>query len=85
MSTPYEQFGGEQFFTDLVADSTGSGPGSRIAPLFPSRTSVPLSAGCGCFWNSTGEGRNLLAERGHPKLRMRYARSKSPTTTVTSG
>ena len=64
----------------------GSGPGSRIAPHVPrAGTSVPLSAGCGCFWNSTGRAENLLGRTWAPKLRMRHARSKSPTTTVTSG
>ena len=61
----------------------GSGPGSRIAPMYPEQD-LGAERRLRMFLEQYWEGRNLLAERGHPKLRMRHAVRKSPTT-VTSG
>ena len=84
MSTPYEQFGGEQFFTDLVADFYRGGPGSRIAPMYPEQDLGPAERRLRMFLEQYWEGRNLLGRTWAPQT-ARHARSKSPTTTVTSG
>ncbi|HPE12286.1 MAG: globin [Actinobacteria bacterium] len=75
MSTPYEQFGGEQFFTDLVADfyrGVAQDPGLR--PMYPEQDLGPAERRLRMFLEQYWGGpKTYSAERGHPKLRMRHA------------
>ncbi len=75
MSTPYEQFGGEQFFTDLVADfyrGVTQDPGLR--PMYPEQDLGPAERRLRMFLEQYWGGpKTYSAERGHPKLRMRHA------------
>ncbi len=75
MSTPYEQFGGEQFFTDLVADfyrGVAQDPGLR--PMYPEQDLGPAERRLRMFLEQYWGGpKTYSAERGYPKLRMRHA------------
>jgi hemoglobin len=75
MSTPYEQFGGKQFFTDLVADfyrGVAQDPGLR--PMYPEQDLGPAERRLRMFLEQYWGGpKTYSAERGHPKLRMRHA------------
>ena len=54
--------------------------------MYPEQDLGPAERRLRCFWNSTGEGRKPTRPNvGTPTADMRHARSKSPTTTVTSG
>jgi hemoglobin len=75
MSTPYEQFGGEQFFADLVADfyrGVAQDPGLR--PMYPEQDLGPAERRLRMFLEQYWGGpKTYSAERGHPRLRMRHA------------
>ncbi len=75
MSTPYEQFGGEQFFAELVADfyrGVAEDPGLR--PMYPEQDLGPAERRLRMFLEQYWGGpKTYSAERGHPRLRMRHA------------
>lgn len=75
MTTPYEDFGGEEFFHDLVVDfysGVADDPGLR--PLYPERDLGPAERRLRMFLEQYWGGpRTYSEERGHPRLRMRHA------------
>ncbi len=73
--SPYETFGGEQFFTDLVA-----GFYARVAvddllrPMYPEADLGPAERRLRLFLIQYWGGPSTYSdERGHPRLRMRHA------------
>jgi hemoglobin len=75
MTTPYEQFGGEEFFRALVADfyaGVAADPGLR--PMYPEEDLGPAERRLRMFLEQYWGGpRTYSEERGHPRLRMRHA------------
>lgn len=74
-TTPYEAFGGEAFFTDLVADfyrEVAEDP--LLRPMYPEADLGPAERRLRLFlmqyWGGPG---TYSEERGHPRLRMRHA------------
>ncbi len=73
--TPYDTFGGEKFFTDLVA-----GFYARVAdddllrPMYPEADLAPAERRLRLFLIQYWGGPSTYSdERGHPRLRMRHA------------
>lgn len=74
-STPYEQFGGHDFFEALVADfyaGVATDPGLR--PMYPEEDLAPAADRLRMFLEQYWGGPATYSEqRGHPRLRMRHA------------
>jgi hemoglobin len=75
MTTPYEQFGGEQFFEDLVHDFyVGVTSDAELRPMYPEQDLGPAERRLRMFLEQYWGGpRTYSDERGHPRLRMRHA------------
>ena len=75
MSTPYEQFGGEEFFHALVADFyAGVAADPELRPMYPEEDLEPAQRRLRMFLAQYWGGpRTYSDERGHPRLRMRHA------------
>ena len=75
MTTPYEEFGGEEFFHALVADfyaGVAADPGLR--PMYPEEDLSAAERRLRMFLEQYWGGpRTYSEERGHPRLRMRHA------------
>lgn len=75
MTTPFEEFGGEEFFTALVDDfyaGVSEDPGLR--PMYPEADLGPANRRLRMFlMQYWGGPRTYSEERGHPRLRMRHA------------
>lgn len=73
-ATPYERWGGERFFVDLVNrfyDGVATDP--LLRPLYPddlTESRAHLASFLMQYW---GGPRTYSEERGHPRLRMRHA------------
>jgi hemoglobin len=72
--TPYDQFGGHQFFVDLVADFyrlVADDPVLR--PLYPEEDLGPAEVRLRMFFEQYWGGPTTYSdERGHPRLRLRH-------------
>jgi hemoglobin len=73
--TPYHDFGGEDFFTALVADFyRGVADDPVLRPMYPEADLGPAERRLRLFlmqyWGGPG---TYSEERGHPRLRMRHA------------
>ena len=73
--TPYDRFGGEPFFADLVADFyAGVAADDVLRPMYPEADLGPAERRLRMFlvqyW---GGPATYSEERGHPRLRMRHA------------
>lgn len=73
--TPYEQFGGEEFFTALVADFyAGVAADDSLRPMYPEEDLGPAERRLRLFLMQYWGGPKTYGdERGHPRLRMRHA------------
>lgn len=75
MTTPYDTFGGHDFFKALVADfyrGVAEDPGLR--PMYPEEDLGPAQRRLEMFLEQYWGGPNTYSEeRGHPRLRMRHA------------
>lgn len=73
--TPYEEFGGEQFFVDLVADFyQGVAEDPLLRPMYPEQDLGPAADRLRLFLMQYWGGPRTYSElRGHPRLRMRHA------------
>jgi hemoglobin len=73
-STPYEQFGGHQFFVDLVADFyQGVAQDEVLRPLYPEEDLGPAEDRLRMFFEQYWGGPTTYSElRGHPRLRQRH-------------
>lgn len=73
--TPYEQFGGHDFFEALVADfyaGVATDPGLR--PMYPEEDLAPAADRLRMFLEQYWGGPTTYSDqRGHPRLRMRHA------------
>lgn len=74
-TTPYDDFGGEEFFTALVADFyRGVADDPVLRPMYPEADLGPAERRLRLFlmqyWGGPG---TYSEERGHPRLRMRHA------------
>ena len=74
MTTPYEQFGGEEFFTALVDDFyAGVAADPVLRPMYPEEDLAPANRRLRLFLMQYWGGPTTYSqERGHPKLRMRH-------------
>lgn len=74
MTTPYEQFGGEEFFTALVDDFyAGVAADPVLRPMYPEEDLAPANRRLRLFlMQYWGGPRTYSNERGHPRLRMRH-------------
>lgn len=72
--TPYERFGGEQFFTDLVRDFyAGVAEDPVLRPMYPEADLGPAQERLRLFLMQYWGGPTTYSqERGHPRLRMRH-------------
>ena len=75
MSTPYEEFGGEEFFTALVADFyAGVRQDPELRAMYPEEDLGPAERRLRMFLEQYWGGpRTYSDERGHPRLRMRHS------------
>lgn len=75
MTTPYEQFGGAEFFHDLVADFyAGVAEDPQLRPMYPEPDLGPAERRLRMFLEQYWGGPHTYSEeRGHPRLRMRHA------------
>lgn len=75
MTTPFDNFGGEEFFHALVTDfysGVANDPGLR--PMYPDQDLAPAARRLQMFLEQYWGGpRTYSDERGHPRLRMRHA------------
>lgn len=73
--TPYEQFGGEEFFTALVADFyAGVAADEVLRAMYPEEDLEPAERRLRLFLMQYWGGPKTYGdERGHPRLRMRHA------------
>lgn len=73
--TPYEQFGGHDFFEALVADFyAGVATDSGLRPMYPEQDLAPAADRLRMFLEQYWGGPATYSEqRGHPRLRMRHA------------
>ena len=74
-TTPYQDFGGDAFFTALVADFyRGVADDPLLRPMYPEADLGPAERRLRLFlmqyWGGPG---TYSEERGHPRLRMRHA------------
>jgi hemoglobin len=74
MTTPYELFGGEEFFTALVDDFyAGVAADPVLRPMYPDEDLAPANRRLRLFlMQYWGGPRTYSNERGHPRLRMRH-------------
>lgn len=74
MTTPYEEFGGEKFFTDLVADFyDGIAQDPDLRAMYPEEDLGPAERRLRMFLEQYWGGPKTYSdERGHPRLRMRH-------------
>ena len=72
--TPYDQFGGEQFFTALVADFYAGVAGDPdLRPMYPEDDLGPAEHRLRLFLMQYWGGPTTYSdERGHPRLRLRH-------------
>ena len=70
----YDDFGGEQFFTDLVADFyRGVAGDPLLRPMYPEADLGPAERRLRLFLMQYWGGPTTYSqERGHPRLRMRH-------------
>ena len=75
MTTPYEQFGAESIFRELVADFyAGVAADPQLRPMYPEEDLAPAQRRLRMFLEQYWGGpRTYSEERGHPRLRMRHA------------
>lgn len=75
MTTPYDEFGGDEFFTALVADFyAGVAADPELRPMYPEEDLGPAERRLRMFLAQYWGGpRTYSDERGHPRLRMRHA------------
>lgn len=75
MTTPYEEFGGADFFQALVADFyEGVAGDPDLRPMYPEEDLGPAQRRLRMFLEQYWGGpRTYSEERGHPRLRMRHA------------
>lgn len=73
-TTPYDDFGGEEFFTALVADFyRGVADDSLLRPMYPEADLGPAERRLRLFLMQYWGGPTTYSdERGHPRLRMRH-------------
>ncbi len=73
--TPYDDFGGEAFFTALVADFyRGVAEDPMLRPMYPEHDLGPAERRLRLFLIQYWGGPTTYSqERGHPRLRMRHA------------
>lgn len=74
-TTPYETFGGEEFFTALVRDFyVGIASDPVLRPMYPEADLGPAEQRLRLFLMQYWGGPTTYSdERGHPRLRMRHA------------
>lgn len=72
--TPYERFGGHDFFVDLVADFyRGVADDPILRPLYPEEDLGPAEVRFRMFLEQYWGGPSTYSEqRGHPRLRLRH-------------
>ena len=75
MTTPYEEFGGSDFFGELVVDFyRGVAGDPDLRPMYPEEDLGPAQRRLRMFLEQYWGGpRTYSEERGHPRLRMRHA------------
>ena len=75
MTTPFDEFGGEEFFCALVADFyAGVAKDPDLRPMYPEEDLGPAERRLRMFLEQYWGGpRTYSEERGHPRLRMRHA------------
>ena len=73
--TPYERFGGHEFFTALVHDFyVGVAGDDLLRPMYPEADLGPAEDRLRMFLEQYWGGPTTYSEqRGHPRLRMRHA------------
>ena len=73
--TPYERFGGHDFFTALVRDFyVGVAADPVLRPMYPEQDLGPAEERLRLFLEQYWGGPTTYSdERGHPRLRMRHA------------
>ncbi len=73
--TPYDAFGGEEFFTALVRDFyVGIAGDPVLRPMYPEDDLAPAEERLRLFLMQYWGGPTTYSdERGHPRLRMRHA------------
>ena len=73
--TPYDLFGGEEFFTALVRDFyIGVAADPVLKPMYPEEDLAPAERRLRLFLMQYWGGPSTYhEERGHPRLRMRHA------------
>ena len=73
--TPYERFGGHEFFTALVHDFyVGVAQDPVLRPLYPEEDLTGAEDRLRMFLEQYWGGPHTYSEqRGHPRLRMRHA------------
>jgi hemoglobin len=74
-ASPYELFGGADFFTALVADFYAGVAGDEVLrPMYPEQDLGPAEERLRMFLEQYWGGPTTYqAQRGHPRLRMRHA------------
>lgn len=74
MTTPYDTFGGEEFFTALVDDFyAGVAQDPVLRPMYPEEDLAPANRRLRLFlMQYWGGPRTYSDERGHPRLRLRH-------------
>lgn len=72
--TPYDAFGGEEFFTALVTDFySGVASDPVLRPMYPEDDLQPAQRRLRLFLMQYWGGPTTYSdERGHPRLRMRH-------------
>ena len=72
--TPYDRFGGHDFFVDLVADFyVGVAADPILRPLYPEEDLGPAEVRLRMFFEQYWGGPSTYSEqRGHPRLRLRH-------------
>ncbi len=75
VASMFEQFGGSEFFTELVADFyRGVAADPVLRPMYPEADLLPAQHRLRLFLEQYWGGpRTYSDERGHPRLRMRHA------------
>ena len=73
--TPYERFGGHDFFAALVRDFyTGVSGDDLLRPMYPEDDLAPAAERLRMFLEQYWGGPTTYSEeRGHPRLRMRHS------------
>ena len=73
--SPYERFGGHEFFTALVSDFyAGVAQDPVLRPMYPDEDLGPAQERLRMFLEQYWGGPTTYSQhRGHPRLRMRHA------------